>query len=127
MDANQKSNQKPSVAVVIAGALIVVATLAALCYMLNPPAQNTEGMPVAIVAIDGKEYTRITLDPEAPAQTISLEDQGKPITLEVKEGKIRFLHSDCPDQICVNTGFIYLDGQTAICMPNRTAVTVTIE
>lgn len=127
MNANQKSNKKPSMAVVIAGAVIVVVTLAALYYMLNPPAKNTEGLPMAIIAIDGKEYTRIPLDPEAPAQTISLEDQGKPITLEVKDGKIRFLHAQCPDQICVNTGFVYLDGQTAICMPNRTAVTVTIE
>ncbi len=128
METNQgKPAQKPAKAVVIVTAIIVVAALAALYYMLFQPGKSTEGQPQAVIWLDGEEYMRVPLDPDAPAQTIDLSPQGKPITLEIKDGKIRFLKAECPDQICVHAGFISLDGQTAICMPNRTAVTVTIE
>ncbi len=128
METNKgRTGKKPPKATLIAGAVIAAVTLAALYYMLFPPAKSTAGLPIAIIWLDGEEYMRIPLDPDAPDQTINLEDQGKPVILEIKEGKIRFAQVTCPDQICVNTGFISIDGQTAICMPNRTAVTVTIE
>ncbi len=43
---------------------------------------------------------------------------------EVREGKIRFYESDCPDQICVKAGWLERDGDMAACLPNRVWVKV---
>lgn len=41
-----------------------------------------------------------------------------------KEGNIRFVSSDCPDKICVNTGKIHIVGQSAACLPNGIVVKI---
>ena len=41
------------------------------------------------------------------------------VVFEVREGAIAFKSSDCPDKICVNTGYINRAGQSAVCLPNR--------
>ncbi|NMB97400.1 MAG: NusG domain II-containing protein [Clostridiaceae bacterium] len=35
----------------------------------------------------------------------------------IEDGKVRFESSDCPDQVCVRTGWISKPGQTAVCLP----------
>ena len=40
------------------------------------------------------------------------------VIFEVRDGQIAFVKSDCPDQICVRTGFIHRSGQMAACLPN---------
>lgn len=46
------------------------------------------------------------------------------IIFSVKDGSIAFLHSDCPDKVCVNTGYIKSIGQVAVCLPNKTVVKI---
>lgn len=58
-------------------------------------------------------------------QDIDLAERyGVPVRLEVRGGQVRFAYAVCPDQICVNTGWISMGGQSAVCMPNRTAVVI---
>lgn len=45
-------------------------------------------------------------------------------TVRVEKGKIRYLNADCPDKICVNTGWLSHHGDTASCLPSRTVITV---
>ena len=40
------------------------------------------------------------------------------VMFEIRDGRIAFIKSDCPDQICVHTGFIGQSGQMAACLPN---------
>ena len=35
------------------------------------------------------------------------------------EGRARFIHSDCRDQICVRSGYLERGGEWAACLPNR--------
>lgn len=52
------------------------------------------------------------------AGTFSI-DQNEDVVFEITEsGQIRFLSSNCPDKICVNTGLIQTVGQYAACLPN---------
>ncbi len=46
------------------------------------------------------------------------------VTLEVNDGRIRFVQSGCPDQICVQSGWLSQAGQTAACLPAGVAVRV---
>lgn len=52
-------------------------------------------------------------------ETFTLE-QNEKVTFQVgSDGSIRFLKSNCPDKICVNTGKLSIVGETAACLPNK--------
>ena len=42
----------------------------------------------------------------------------------IKDRKVRMEDADCPDQICVNHRAISRDGESIICLPNQTIVTI---
>ena len=71
----------------------------------------------AVVAVDGE-----------PILTLSLEEDGIYETehhvLEVRDGAIRVLKSDCSGQDCVRTGFISRRGQTIVCLPYHLSVSL---
>ena len=48
-----------------------------------------------------------------------------PVTLVVKDGKISFQNSQCPDKLCEGFGEIYYDNQTASCLPAGVIVTIS--
>ena len=73
----------------------------------------------AEVNVNGKTVKTLPLDKD----TVYIPE-GKNVRIEVKDGKIAFTESDCPDKICVKTGFIHTAGQTAVCLPNGVSVTV---
>jgi len=49
------------------------------------------------------------------------------VTFEISGGKVAFVKSDCPTQICVNMGFQSRVGQMAVCLPNGLIITVVGE
>jgi hypothetical protein len=55
---------------------------------------------------------------------IHLESGSIHFDLLLRDGKIRFSKSDCPDQVCVYTGFIEKNGQIAACVPAGVLVRV---
>lgn len=44
--------------------------------------------------------------------------------LEVRDGRIRFLSSPCPNQICVHAGWLANAGDVAACLPNQVSLQV---
>ena len=65
-------------------------------------------------------------------QTISLETDGVyhiegaklPVTLEVTDGKIRFIDSQCPDHLCEGFGWVQTEYDSAVCVPAGVSVRV---
>ncbi|MCI6640864.1 MAG: NusG domain II-containing protein [Pygmaiobacter massiliensis] len=49
---------------------------------------------------------------------------GLTVTLHVKDGKICFEDSQCPDHLCEGFGWIGQEGETAICMPAGVSVSI---
>ncbi|KAF1083792.1 hypothetical protein SPSYN_03066 [Sporotomaculum syntrophicum] len=45
-------------------------------------------------------------------------------TVEIKDGQARVKEADCPNQICVKTGWLSRPGQTSFCAPNRLMITI---
>jgi hypothetical protein len=46
-------------------------------------------------------------------------------TVEISsDGRARFTHSDCRDQICVNAGWLDRGGEWAACLPNRVIIRI---
>ena len=92
------------------------AVLAAL--LLWRPAS---GEPVAVIAVAGNELDRIRLSAVASGYDLPLDTEPG-VVLRVEPGRIRFAKADCPDQVCVNSGWLSSPGQTAVCLPARVSV-----
>ena len=58
---------------------------------------------------------------------IDLESNGIEIHLDIKDGAIAFIHSECPDHICERFGYIKNIGESAICLPAQASVTIISE
>ena len=50
-------------------------------------------------------------------QTFSIPERPG-VVFEVRDGAIAFIQSNCPDQVCVHTGFIDSPWHFAACLPN---------
>ncbi|MCI9405926.1 MAG: NusG domain II-containing protein [Oscillospiraceae bacterium] len=106
----------------IIGVLLVLAVGSWLFYRISyqPPKEQN----LAVIMVDGKEWMQLNLLEEAD-RTFSLKEScGIPVSFQIKDHKIRFIEVDCPDHICENAGFLSMEGQTAVCMPNRVSLSI---
>jgi hypothetical protein len=112
--------KNPDINVVLTTGLLIFTII-----MLGWRYLNRETGEKAVVAIDGTEKRyEISLEENA----IHSIPEGKFIvTLEVKDGRIRFIDSKCPDHLCEGFGFIQHEDESAICMPAGVAVLITDE
>lgn len=91
--------------------IIIVAVLFVVLFY-----ENNTNEKIAIISQNDIVLDRIELDKISERYVITYS--GKyPGIIEVNNGKIRFSHADCPDQVCVNTGWIDKPGQIAVCLP----------
>lgn len=103
--------------IIIIASLAALALLALFCMRLF--AQKS-GL-YASVSFDGEEIMQIELNTDK----IYHIDALLPVTLEVKDGGIRFLDSQCPDHVCEDFGLISEEYEYAVCMPARLVVLIT--
>ena len=100
--------------------IIVAIFLACACMLAATRIFSTQGNE-AIVSVNGSEVMRIELS----KSEIYNIDANLQVTLEVKDGKIRFINSQCPDHVCEGFGWICEEFEYAICMPAGTVVTIS--
>lgn len=98
--------------------LIVVSSAAVIIYQNTRPQNNLS----AVVNISGNEIMIINLDEINSTQTYTLENG---IVIKAENHTVRIESSTCKDKICVNCGELKNNGDTAVCVPNKTVVTVT--
>lgn len=77
----------------------------------------------ALITINGEPVQEIDLT-HAQDQQIDLSSYGVDVVLEIQDHRIHFLSSDCPDHLCIGFGWLEKEPQSAVCMPNRVAVTI---
>ena len=82
-----------------------------------------QASPGSMAVITTPEGT-INLPLDTDACRVLTGKGGIEVTILVSEGKVRFEESACPDQICVNTGWLSRNGQSAACLPAGIAVRV---
>ena len=99
---------------------LLAAVLAGIGFWQWLPAS---GVPVVVIEQDGKEVRRVELDSISQPETVVLEGEIS-VTVLLEPGQVSIVHSDCPDQICVNTGVLTRPGQSAVCLPARVSVRI---
>ena len=90
--------------------LLAVALLAALLFAL--PWLREDGASLIVSTPDGSEVY-----PLAEDRLIPLSAGGVSLTVEIAGGRARVKQSDCPDGVCVASGWIERTGHSAICAP----------
>ena len=77
----------------------------------------------AVVTVDGEEVLRAPLS--EPRTYIRQDQSGEVLnTVVIRDGRVCVESANCPDKICVHTGWIEYDGQLIVCLPHKLIVTV---
>jgi len=75
----------------------------------------------AVISIGHDLYAELPL---AENRTMAVRGHLGESTVEVNEGRIRFLDSPCPGRYCVHMGWIRQTGEVAACLPNGVVVEI---
>ena len=105
----------------LVGALLAVSAL----WLLRPQAAGPR--LGATITVGDREVRRVDLATAGDQEFSILDETGLPVTFQVKDHAIRFLSSNCPDKVCVNTGFLKNDLEVACCLPNQTTLFISQE
>jgi hypothetical protein len=80
------------------------------------------GQAAAYVYQGGRLLGVYRLDRE---QVVVVGDKAKPdMKLEVKNGGIRVVESNCPKGVCRHAGWVRTPGRSIVCVPNRVLIEV---
>ena len=101
-------------------AFILVLLIAAAIMLLWPRSRDNL---TAVITIDGEKREEISLDAVSSPYIIT-PGTDPAVTIQVEKGKIYFLTADCSDKICVNTGILSKEGDTAVCLPAKAVISI---
>lgn len=96
--------------------LLVLCTAAVWCLSVMRPKSGK----TAVIYQNGKVLYRIDLSSEKD-RTIEVTYEGRKNIFEIQDGRIHMKCADCPDHICVDTGWLE-DGKPIVCLPNRLVI-----
>ncbi|UWG96760.1 NusG domain II-containing protein [Dehalobacter sp. DCM] len=84
---------------------------------------HSDGHLVAVITHNEKVIERIDLNKVEQPRNITISGDYHN-TIRVEKGRIRFEESDCPNKICVLTGWLKKYGDIAVCLPNKTIIEI---
>jgi len=78
---------------------------------------------LALIEINGEEYKTIVLSSDMEKEEIFVKiNKDRSFRIIAEKGRIKMAESTCPNNICVNTGWISQRGENIICLPYKTAI-----
>jgi hypothetical protein len=92
-----------------------VVALAAIIYGAFYFFGGQADVVTAQITVDGVMVREVNLSKD---EEFALE-QNPRVHFQVRRGAIAFIESDCPDKVCIHSGFLDTPGQTAACLPNK--------
>ena len=101
--------------------LLAAAVLSAGVLLLQ---KKQVSSPVARITRDGELLREIPLDEVEESYSFVVEDEEGSNTILVEPGRIRVSEADCPDQVCVNQGFISDGTVPVVCLPHKLMIEI---
>lgn len=102
--------------ILIAAVLLAALLIFGLWAYLN----KTDGTREGRISVNGVKVMTVDLSKNA---VFSVPEKPE-VVFEVKDGAVAFKSSNCPDMVCVHTGYISLNGQMAACLPNDIVLSI---
>ena len=78
----------------------------------------------AVISVNGETVEVIDLSATDGKRTVELDTTPK-VVIAVENGAVYFEKADCDDKLCINCGKLSKKGDTAVCLPAKTVVTVS--
>lgn len=100
--------------------LLAAAGSAAVIFL----GQKEVSSPVARITRDGELLEEIQLDKVDKSYSFTVEDESGSNTVLVEPGRIRISQADCPDQVCVDQGFISDGTVPIVCLPHKLMIEI---
>lgn len=102
--------------ILIVAAVVIVAGLFMLWQSLN------KDNLTAVITVDGEIIQTVNLS--AKEEKIIIPDTEPKVKIVAENGTIRFDYAECEDKLCISYGKLEKKGDTAVCLPSKTVITV---
>lgn len=99
--------------------IAVLACLALVAWPLASAVAGGRGGQVVLSAPVGETVVSLSRD-----AVYELQGATGVVTVEVHDGSVSVVESDCPDHTCVRTGAISAPGSVIACVPNGVVVRI---
>ncbi|MBC8183577.1 NusG domain II-containing protein [candidate division KSB1 bacterium] len=121
MRSNQ-NNFKSVIKLLTTGDKLLVAMLIIL-GITSIFAINKKRLPgeTCSVEVSGEKTHHLKLSEN---QNLCVEGSMGKTSIQIKDNKVCVTHSDCPEKICVRTGWISNVGQIIVCVPNKVVIKI---
>ncbi|MCZ6776808.1 MAG: NusG domain II-containing protein [Ignavibacteria bacterium] len=96
----------------------VISIIVASFFALS--AFSVQGSTV-LIQVDGKTVHKMNLN---ESRLVTITGTRGELHIETKDGKIAVTYADCPQQVCVRTGWRFRSGDLIVCVPNKTVVCI---
>ncbi|MDO5791151.1 MAG: NusG domain II-containing protein [Coriobacteriia bacterium] len=107
----------------IIAVLVIVAVALATAAAANALGSAVDARTAVIQDADGNTFTM----PLSQDDVLTVTSSAGTNVIEVQAGKVRVSEADCPNQDCVEQGWISKAGQQIVCLPHKLVVNITDE
>jgi hypothetical protein len=102
--------------------LILIILLAVGAYFgITKYNESKEGELKAEIYVNKKLYETVSLNEE---KTITINQDGKINVVHVHDGGVEIEDANCPDDVCVKTGFVNTKSRGIVCIPHKVQVKI---
>ena len=102
-------------------ALILIILALSTAILIVTRSRKEQGAYV-IVMVENTEIARYSMTVNGIYDINA--NNGKTNRIEIRDGRVRMIEASCPNHLCIRQGWISLEGQSIVCLPNRVTVTV---
>lgn len=101
-----------------------IIAMAVLLFLQGPALLRPIIGGQAKVVVDGQLFQTIEASDLAGSGQLEFEANGYHYTVEYAAGRVRISQADCPDQVCVQTGWVSKLGEVSACVPGHLILSV---
>ena len=102
---------------------VILVILVAAAFFWFFRTQQTDRLE-AVITVNGETVETIDLSAVKEKRIIELDTDPK-VVIAAENGAIYFESAECDDKLCINCGKLSRKGDTAVCLPAKTVVTVS--